>query len=70
MNLKPLKVKEIVLKVFGEEGGETMDVDGVKFKVKTVKDKIIMGVLCIPRISAQVSTQNGQYVLSENYSHS
>ena len=70
MNLKPLKVKEIVLKVFGEEGGETMDVDGVKFKVKTVKDKIIMEVLCIPRISAQVSTQNSQYVLSENYSHS
>ena len=66
LNLKPLRVERIVLNVFGKEGGEIMNVDVVKFRVETVKDKIFMEA-CIPTISAQLSYQNSQYVLSQNY---
>ena len=54
---------------FGKEGGEVMNVDVVKFKVETVTDKIFMGALCIPTISAWLSNQNSQYVFSQNYPH-
>ena len=69
LNLKPLRVERIVLNVFGKEGGEIMNVDVVKFKVETVTDKIFMEALCIPTISARLSNQNSQYVLSQNYPH-
>ena len=56
------RIERIVLNVFNEEGGEIMNVDGVKFKVKTA--------LCIPKSSAQLSSnQNSQYVLSRSYPH-
>ena len=54
---------------FGKEGGENMNVGIVKFKFETVTDEIFMEVLCIPTISAQLSNQNNQYVLSQNYPH-
>ena len=41
-----------------------MNADVVKFKVETVTDKIFMEALCIPTISAQLSNQNRQCVLS------
>ena len=64
------RIERIVLNVFNEEGGEIMNVDGVKFKVKTASDKILMEALCIPKSSAQLSsTQNSQYVLSRSYPH-
>ena len=64
------RIERIVLNVFNEEGGEIMNVDGVKFKVKTASDKILMEALCIPKSSAQVSSnQNNQYVLSRSYPH-
>ena len=69
LNLKPLRVERIVLNVFGKEGGEIMNVDVVKFKLETVTDKIFMEALCIPTISARLSNQNSQYVLSQNYPH-
>ena len=69
LNLKPARVERIILNVFGKEGGETMNVDVVKFKVETVTDEIFMEALCIPTISAQLSNQNSQYVLSQNYLH-
>ena len=69
LNLKPLRVERIVLNVFGKEGGEIMNVDVVKLKVETVTDKIFMEALCIPTISARLSNQNSQYVLSQNYPH-
>ena len=46
-----------------------MNVDVVKFKVEPVTDEIFMEALCIPTISAQLSNQNSQYVLSQNYPH-
>ena len=64
LNLKPLRVERIVLNVFGKEGGEIMNADVVKFKVETVTDKTFMEALCIPTISAQLSTHNRQCVLS------
>ena len=45
-----------------------MNVD-VKFKVETVTDKIFIEALCIPTISARLSNQNSQYILSKNYLH-
>ena len=64
------RIERIVLNVFNEEGGEIMNVDGVKFKVKTASDKILMEALCIPKSSAQLSSnQNSQYVLSRSYPH-
>ena len=64
------RIERIVLNVFNEEGGEIMNVDGVKFKVKTASDKILMEALCIPKSSAQLSNnQNSQYVLSRSYPH-
>ena len=39
-----------------------MNVDVVNLKYKKVTDKIFMEALCIPRISAQVSNQNSQYI--------
>ena len=45
-----------------------MNVD-VKFKVETVTDKFFIEALCIPTISARLSNQNSQYVLSKNYLH-
>ena len=69
LNLKPLRVERIVLNVFGKEGGKIINVDVVKFKVETVTDKIFMEALCIPTISARLSNQNSQYVLSQNYPH-
>ena len=69
LNLKPLSVERIVLNVFGKEGGEIMNVDVVKFKVEMVTDKIFKEALCIPTISARLSNQNSQYVLSQNYLH-
>ena len=69
MNLKPVRVERIILNVFGKEGRETMNVDIVRFKVETVTDEIFMEALCIPTISAQLSNQNNQYVLSQNYTH-
>ena len=59
----------IVLNVFGKEGGEIMNVHVLKIKVETVTDKIFMEALCIPTISARLSNQNSQYVLSQNYPH-
>ena len=44
--------------------------DVVKFKFKTVTYKILMETLCNPTIRAQLSNQNSQYVLSQNYPHS
>ena len=44
-----------------------MNVDVIKFKVETVKDKVFMEVLCIPTISALLNNQNSQYALSQNY---
>ena len=67
LNLKPLRVERIVLNAFGKEGGKIMIVDKEKFKVKTVTDKIFMEAFCIPTTSVQVSNQNGQYALSQNY---
>ena len=46
-----------------------MNVDVVEFKVETVTDKIFIEALCIPTISAGLSNQNSQYVLSKNYLH-
>ena len=69
MNLKPLRVERIVLNVFGKEGGKIINADVVKFKVETVTDKIFMEALCIPTISARLSNQNSQCVLSQNYPH-
>ena len=66
LNLKPLRVERIVLNVFGKEGGEIMNVDVEKFRTETVKNKIFMEA-CISTISAQLSYQNSQYVLSQNY---
>ena len=64
------RIERIVLNVFNEEGGEIMNVDGVKFKVKTASDKILMEALCIPESSAQLSSnQNSHYVLSRSYPH-
>ena len=64
------RTERIVLNAFDKEGGEITNVDGVKFKVKTVTDKILMEALCIPKSSAQLSSnQNSQYVLSRSYPH-
>ena len=69
LNLKPLRVERIVLNVFGKKGGKIMNVVAVKFKVETVTDKIFMEALCILTISSQLSNQDSQYVLSQNYPH-
>ena len=50
------RIERIVLNIFDKEGGEIMNVDGVKFKVKTVTDKILMETLCILKSSAQLSS--------------
>ena len=64
------RTERIVLNAFDKEGGEITNVDGVKFKVKTVTDKILMEALCIPKSSTQLSSnQNSQYVLSQSYPH-
>ena len=44
-----------------------MNVDVVKFNVKTLTDKFLMEALCFPIISTQLSNENSQYVLSQNY---
>ena len=72
LNLKPLGVERIVLMFLVglvRKVGEIMNVVVVKFKVDTVTDKIFMEALCIPTISARLSNQNSQYVLTQNYPH-